>query len=303
MKRILLCFHNYAACAVAGFLFADYKFKSFFVCHWTWYFSDVAGSGVVKMLRLASAVASRRACARAVAPAVMAAGSSVVAAPRTFSTDDRTSAELGVGQRLKELPVIQGQARPVVKEGDWTCPYPLTKSFEFVVKDILEKNGWTKVEVDREMSQIFSLKSSGYFCNSNYNGWRTVEDFQRTPWYQRYRPNESSTTHFVSIECMKLLESNLVPPSQRKDSYAHLRKRFYEDQFFTEKFSESHARHITREELARQTKGMPEHGTMSRKKYLHFSKEYEKRNKTTDRMMGKNEVYHAWRSACGGQNK
>uniref|UniRef100_A0A7S1QAK8 Uncharacterized protein n=1 Tax=Neobodo designis TaxID=312471 RepID=A0A7S1QAK8_NEODS len=221
---------------------------------------------------------------------------------RGFSTDDRTVSEMGVGQRLKELPVIQGQARPTVKEGEWTCPYPLTKSFEFVVRDILEKNGWAKPEIEREMSQIFSLKSSGFVCGSNYNGWRTVEDFQRTPWYQRYRPNEASTTHFVSIECMKLLEENLIPPSQRKDSYAHLRKRFYEDQFFSEKFSEKHARHITREELARQTPGMKESGTMSRKRYLQFSKEYEKRNKSKDRPLLQHEVYRAWRSACGGRN-
>lgn len=219
---------------------------------------------------------------------------------RQFSTHDRTPSENGFAQKLRELPVVTGQTRPVTKEGDWVCSHRLTERMEVVIRELLERNNWKEPEIQRELSQFFALRES--VCSSNSTSWTTVEEYQRTPWHSRFRPNDASTTHFVSIECMKILEENLIPPSQRKDPYAHLRKRQYEDQFFTERFSEESARHITREELARQTKGMPEYGTMSRAKYLQFVKEYEKRNKTRDRPIRVNEIYNAWRGSVGGQS-
>jgi hypothetical protein len=218
---------------------------------------------------------------------------------RSFSTFDRTTSEMGFAQKLRDVPVITGQSRPAEREGSWVCPYPLTQKMDVVVRDLLEKNGWAEVEIKREVDQIFALKTTR--CGSSTHSWNTVEEYQRTPWYARFQPNNAATTHFVSYECSKIMEDNLIPPSQRKDPYAHLRKRHYEDSFFHEKFSEGHSKHITREELARMTPGMPQYGTVTRKKYLQFCKEYEKRNKTKGEYIHLNEQYHAWRNSCGGR--
>jgi hypothetical protein len=223
------------------------------------------------------------------------------AATRVFTTHERMPSETGFAHKLREVPVITGQARPCEREGDWVCAYPLTHRMEEVVADLLQKNGWSEIEIKREISQIFAIKTVRT-AGSNTARWATVEEFQRTPWYARYRPNDVSTTHYISYECMKILEDNLIAPSQRKDPYAHLRKRHLEDQFAHERFSENHARHITREELGRMTPGMPEYGTVSRKKYLQFCKEYDKRNKAKGDFTQKDEQYHAWRSSLGGRN-
>lgn len=208
---------------------------------------------------------------------------------RYFDSDARFGKELGFGNKMKDIPVLTGNPRPLAREGAWRCAYKLSDRMEFVVEDVLRKNRWSEEEIDREMAQLFERKT--HATRSSLNTWSTVEDFQRTPWYRRYRPTEDTIVKYISYEAMKLLEEALIPPSLREDHYAHLRKRHMEDNWMNEKFSEDAAKYVTRDQLAQQTKGMPQFGRVSRKKYLEFADKYRAMNGSSGQ---KNEVYAAW---------
>lgn len=210
-------------------------------------------------------------------------------AVRFFDSDERFGKELGFGHKMRDIPVLTGNPRPVSREEAWRCAYKLSDRMEFVVRDVLTKNEWSPVEVDREMAQIFERKEMG--SRSSLNTWSTVEEFQRTPWYRRYKPTDDTAAKFISYEAMKLLEAALIPPSLRTDPYAHLRKRHMEDNWMNDKFSEDSAKYITREKLAQQTKGMPQYGQMNRRKFLEFEKKFRSKNGSNKHV---NEVYSAW---------
>jgi hypothetical protein len=210
-------------------------------------------------------------------------------ATRFFDSDERFGKELGFGHKMRDIPVLTGNPRPVSREEAWRCAYKLSDRMEFVVRDILTKNNWTALEVDREVAQIFERKELG--SRSSLNTWSTVEEFQRTPWYRRYKPTDDTAAKFISYEAMKLLEAALIPPSLRTDPYAHLRKRHMEDNWMNDKFAEDSAKYITREKLAQQTKGMPQYGQMSRRKFIEFEKKYRGMGGSNKHV---NEVYSAW---------
>lgn len=210
-------------------------------------------------------------------------------ATRTFVSDDRFGKELGFGHKMRDVPVLTGNPRPVSREESWRCAYKLSDRMEVVVRDILTKHNWNPLEIDRELSQIFERKEVG--SRSSLNTWSTVEEFQRTPWYRRYRPTDDTAAKFISYEAMKLLEAALIPPSLRVDPYAHLRKRHMEDNWMNDKFSEDAAKYVTRAKLAQQTKGMPQYGQMSRRKFLEFEKKFRGMNGSNRHV---NEVYAAW---------
>lgn len=223
----------------------------------------------------------RRVCAPAAAAAALWA--------RTFDTSERFGKELGFGHKMRDIPVLTGNPRPISKEENWRCFYRLSDRMEEVVRDILLKNNWEEVEIEREMGQIFERKAQG--SRSSLNTWSSVEEFQRTPWYRRYKPTDDTAAKYISYEAMKLLETALIPPSLRTDPYAHLRKRHMEDNWMNDKFSEDHAKYITRDKLANHTKGMPKYGSITRRKYLDFEKEFLAKDGSNAHV---NQTYAAW---------
>ncbi|CAJ1010449.1 hypothetical protein Q4I28_005763 [Leishmania naiffi] len=225
-----------------------------------------------------------------------------ILSPRTsmrfFDSDDRFGKELGFGHKMRDIPVLTGNPRPVAREESWRCAYKLSDRMEFVIRDILTKNKWSPLEVDRELAQIFERKEVG--SRSSLNTWSTVEEFQRTPWYRRYKPTDDTAAKYISYEAMKLLESALIPPSLRVDPYAHLRKRHMEDNWMNDKFSEDSAKYITRAGLAQHTKGMPQYGQMSRRKYMEFERKFRNMQGSN---MHVNEIYSAWLSSLDDKNR
>eukprot|EP00796_Vickermania_ingenoplastis_P011576 gene11576-7972_t len=213
---------------------------------------------------------------------------------RAFDSGGRFGKELGFGHKMRDIPVLTGNPRPLASEESWRCQYKLADRMEHVVRDILEKNGWSNIEVQREMDQIFERKVTG--TRASLNTWSTVEDFQRTPWYRRYKPTDDTVAKFISYEAMKLLEEALIPPSLRTDPYAHLRKRHMEDNWMNDKFSEDSAKYITREKLAQQTLGMSQYGALSRKKFLEFDAKFRKMHGGQTHA---NEAYAAWLQSNG----
>lgn len=216
---------------------------------------------------------------------------------RPFDTAQRFGKELGFGHKIRDIPVLTGNPRPVAAEERWRCAYRLSDRMEFVVRDLLTKHAWSEVEVQREMDQMYERKHHG--SRSSLNTWSTVEEFQRTPWYRRYRPTDDTAAKFISYEAMKLLEEALIPPSLRTDPYAHLRKRHMEDNWMNDKFSEDHAKYITREKLARHTKGMPQYGSITRKSFLDFEKAFLDKKGSNQHI---NETYSAWLRAVNGRD-
>lgn len=208
---------------------------------------------------------------------------------RYFDSQNRLGKELGFGHKMKDIPVLTGNPRPLAREESWVCPYRLTDRMEFVIRDILKKAGWSSIEIERELAQIFERKYAG--SRSSLNTWSTVEEFQRTPWYRRYKPTDDTVAKYISYEAMKLLEQTLIPPSLRTDPYSHLRKRHMEDNWMNDKFLEDSAKFITREQLAAQTKGMPQYGSFSRKDFLQFEEKFKKLHGS---QMHVNETYAAW---------
>lgn len=215
---------------------------------------------------------------------------------RWFESDGLMDKERGFGHKMRDIPVLTGNPRPVAREDRWTCTYKLSDKMDFVIPDVLRKNGWSDVEIEREMSQIYIGRTVGQ--QANLNAWTTVEEFQRTPWYRRYRPSDSNCATYISYEAMKTLETALIPPSLREDPYAHLRKRHLEDNFMNDRFSEENASYIRREDLKKYTKGMPDYGKMTRRKFLEFEEKYKAENKAELKL---NETYSAWLSAMGGK--
>lgn len=210
-------------------------------------------------------------------------------AVRCFDSDTRFGKEMGFGHKMRDIPVLTGNPRPVSYEEGWRCSYKLSDRMEFVVRDVLKRNQWSDLEIEREISQIFERKERG--SRSSLNTWSTVEEFQRTPWYRRYKPTDDTAAKYISYEAIKLLESALVPPSLRVDPYAHLRKRHMEDNWMNDKFSEDSAKYLTREKLARQTRGMPQYGGVTRRSFLDFEEKFRKLHGSN---LHVNEAYSAW---------
>lgn len=210
-------------------------------------------------------------------------------AGRTFDTAQRFGKELGLGHRMRDIPVLTGNPRPISREDGWRCAYKLSDRMEDVLVDVLKKNQWSAIEIEREMNQVFERKHQG--SRSSLNTWSTVEEFQRTPWYRRFKPTDDIPGKYISYEAMKLLEAALIPPSLRSDPYAHLRKRHMEDNWMNDKFSEDHARYITRAALAKQTIGMPQYGSVNRKSFLAFEEEFIRKGGSKAHV---NETYAAW---------
>ncbi|KEG09420.1 hypothetical protein DQ04_05251050 [Trypanosoma grayi] len=215
---------------------------------------------------------------------------------RCFDSSARFGKELGFGHKMRDIPVLTGNPRPVAKEEGWRCAYKLTDSMEDVVRDVLKKDGWSDIEVQREMEQIFERKS--HAIRSSLNTWTTVEEFQRTPWYRRYKPTDTCAAKYISYEAIKLLESALIPPSLRTDPYAHLRKRHMEDNWMNDKFSEESAMYIKREDLLKQTRGLPEYGKITRRKFLEFDRKFKTSYGAKQHV---NESYAAWLQSLNGK--
>lgn len=209
---------------------------------------------------------------------------------RLFSSVGRMTNEYGFGNRLKDIPTLSGSAKPVVREGDWVCEEALTETMEVAIPRILKRRGWNEVEIQREVDYFFLKKCSSH-ATSRLVSWRTVEDFQRTPWHRRFRTADGTVGQYISYECLKALEAALVPPSMRGDPYAHLRKRHLEEQFQSEPYSENAVKPVTREKLGAMTPGMPTYGTVTRAKFLEFDRKY-KEHRTS--MSTDNDSYHAW---------
>lgn len=242
--------------------------------------------------------AARRAAGLVAQAAIV--GVAPASAVRCFNIHDQTMDEISYTQKMRDIQVISGDPRPAQREGEWKCEFHIRERMESVIPKLLRRNGWEDAEIERELSQLYAHRRSDKLSFGSGCGgvWVTVEDFQRTPWYRRYRPNDHATTHYVSIECMKILEENLIPPSQRKDPYSHLRKRQYEDQWFHQKYSEEQAQHIKREQLKKVTKGMDGYGKISRRQFIEFKDEWMRRNK--GKWTSEHEIYHAWLTAMGG---
>lgn len=213
---------------------------------------------------------------------------------RSFDSDERFGKELGFGHKMRDIPVLTGNPRPLSREESWSCKYKLTDRMETVIRDILTKASWSSVEIQRELDQIFERKMTG--SRSSLNTWSTVAEFQRTPWYRRYKPTDDTAAKYISYEAIKLLEDALIPPSLRKDPYSHLRKRHMEDNWMNDKFSEDSAKYLGRDKLAQHTKGMQQYGTTTRKKFLQFEKKFRKMH---GGQLHVNETYAAWLETTG----
>ncbi|CCW61784.1 unnamed protein product [Phytomonas sp. EM1] len=220
------------------------------------------------------------------------------AALRAFDSSQRFGKELGFGHKMQDIPVLTGNPRPVAREDAWHCAYKLSDRMEFVIRDVLQKNKWSESEIQRELDQIFERKVLG--SHASLNTWSTVEEFQRTPWYRRYKPSDDTVAKFISYEAMKLLEEALIPPSLRVDPYSHLRKRHMEDNWMNDRFSEDSAKYVTREMLAQQTVGMPQYGRITRKKFMEFEKKFLTLQGSNLHI---NEAYAAWLRTVDPRNK
>jgi hypothetical protein len=248
------------------------------------------------MLRFASVPTLRRivAAPAAAVVALLPAVAALCTPLRTFDTRDSTVDERGPFDRLQNITPIVGQPKPCTRDGDWQLRFHLRDKMSVVLCTILREEGWAEPEIKRELENFHAHQFAQIRVNyDNRSRWDTVEDFQRTPWYRRWRPNTSSSFPMVSVECMKLLERALIPPSARADPYVHLRKRHYEDTFHNEKYSEGNVRDLTRERLAKFTQGMPGYGSVSRRDFLEFEKEYRKRQ--PGQSVALHESYNAWK--------
>ncbi|KAH9580158.1 hypothetical protein LSM04_009351 [Trypanosoma melophagium] len=222
------------------------------------------------------------------------AATALVVYCRCFDSSSRFGKELGFGHKMRDIPVLTGNPRPVAKEDDWRCSYKLTDRMEDVVRDVLKKNNWSDIEIQREVEQIFERKYMG--SRSSLNTWSTVEEFQRTPWYRRYKPTDTCAAKYISYEVIKLLENALIAPSLRSDPYAHLRKRHMEDNWMNDRFSEETAKYVRREQLAKQTKGLPGYGQVTRRKFLEFDRKFKASYGAKQHI---NESYSAWLQSLG----
>lgn len=192
--------------------------------------------------------------------------------------------------RLRDISVVTGAPKPTSREGAWVCRFKPQDKMEDVVKTILKEKGWSDAEINRELQELFpNLRPPGKFII--HANWTTVEEFQRTPWFRRFRPNDSSLT-FCSHECMKAIEEELICPSQRGDPYTHLRRHHYETEYMQERFGEPARKSVDRETLAQYTKGAPGEKKTGRKEFLEFEKEY--RKKQGSRVVLESEAYRAW---------
>ena len=197
---------------------------------------------------------------------------------------------------MKAITPMIGQPKPCLRENDWILRFNLTDKMINVIKILLKEENWADAEIEREIDNFFGSKKGKIHMQPDLrSSWETVEDFQRTPWYRRWRPNERGSIPMVSIDCLKILEKHLIPPSARHDPYSHLRKRHYEDTYHNEKYSEGNVRDLNREKLATYTKGMPQYGKHSRKEFLAFEKEYKK--KQPGMSVHQHETYNAWKSS------
>jgi hypothetical protein len=210
-------------------------------------------------------------------------------AVRHFDSTQQIGREGSWANKIKDMPVLTGNPRPVSAEGDWRCEYRLNERMEAVIPQVLRKIGFSDEEIHREVSQIFGRKQTG--SQAALNVWSTVEEFQRTPWYRRFKPTDATAAQYISFEAMKALEAALVPPSMRTDPYAHLRKRHLEDNWLNQNFSEQHAQYIRRDDLKNYTKGTSEYGKVTRRDFLKFEKEYKAKH---GGMPTQNEVYASW---------
>ncbi|CCW67921.1 unnamed protein product [Phytomonas sp. Hart1] len=216
---------------------------------------------------------------------------------RTFDSSQRFGKELGFGHKMQDIPVLTGNPRPVAREDSWQCAYKLSDRMEGVVRDVLQKHQWSETEIQRELDQIFERKALG--SRASLNAWSTVEEFQRTPWYRRYRPSDDTVAKFISYEAIKLLENALIPPSLREDPYSHLRKRHMEDNWMNDRFCEDSAKYVTREKLAQQTIGTPQYGRITRKKFMDFEKKFITLQGSNKHV---NEAYAAWLRSVDSKN-
>lgn len=215
---------------------------------------------------------------------------------RFFNSTTTTVDELGPMHKMKQITPIVGQPKPCAREEEWVLRFNLRDRMEDVIRVLLREQNWAEAEIDREVKNFMGGKYGNVKQqHDRRSNWETVEEFQRTPWYRRWRPNESSSMPMVSFDLMKILETNLIPPSARHDPYAHLRKRHYEDTFHNEKFSEGNVKELSRERLGAYTKGMPQYGKYSRKEFLAFEKEYRKRQPGVS--VSQSETYNAWRAS------
>lgn len=249
------------------------------------------GVGAVGLAAAASCLSHPAAATRVSAIPVTAP---ILQQRRTFDSQGKMSDEYGFANKMRDISVITGTPKPTGKEGEWVCRFKGSDQLEGVLRKLLAERQWADVEIERELGEVFAHRRLGKNA-ANYANWTTVEEFQRTPWFRRFRPNDTAATHFASIEVFKIMEDELIPPSQRGDPYAHLRRRHYEDSFFNERFSEDAGRHLTREELARHTKGMPQYeakGPTTRSAFLAFEKEYKEARPY--KYTTQNEVYTAW---------
>eukprot|EP00759_Apiculatamorpha_spiralis_P025535 PhF_6_TR28886/c0_g1_i1/m.42218 len=223
---------------------------------------------------------------------------------RFFDSKGRSSQEFTFGRRLQDINVLTGKPKPTTHEGEWKCEYALHEPLENVLRIELKKRGWSQIEIDREVIEMFAIrktenpKAAAGTCETM---WNTVEEFQRTPWFKRYRPNDNGQTHYVSYETFKVLEEAVIPPTMRKDPYFKMRKRHYEDLYMNERYHEDQARYITREKLAKQTKGMAAYGSVSRKGFLEFEKEWKAKHPGV--FTQKYEIYQQWLKHQDSNNK
>lgn len=190
---------------------------------------------------------------------------------RRFSTKDRAPFEdFGSGKmaRLRNMPNVLGSGYPAKSEGTWKCEYPLHAMMKDIIPLILKKAGWEDSEVQREVDEFFPPEGIRVV-------WRTVEEYQRFPWYKRFRPVDHYSNRFSSIEAAKEIEKALIPPSARKDPFQHLRRHDFEHNFMNNSSQETFVKSTTRESLRPFTPGTQEFGAMSRKKYIDFVRNYE----------------------------
>jgi hypothetical protein len=222
-------------------------------------------------------------------------------AARYFDSGAQTTDEMGHQAKVRAITPIVGAPKPAMREGDWVCAFPLHTPMRQVLRKVLGDEGWSPAEIDREVDNFEAGRGARALMRDRRETWDTVEAFQRTPWYRRYRPNESGSLPMVSYEAMKLLERSIVPPSSRGDPYAHLRKRHYEDTFHTEKFSEGYIKNMSRDALAAYTKGTPQYGSRTRKQFLEFEALYKKRQDGAVEQRG--ESYNAYAAMQRSLNK
>jgi len=211
-------------------------------------------------------------------------------ATRGFSTKDARPGEMG---RTVPDPANSSwisEQRAVIREGDWVCQFPLCTPLVDAARIVLRKAGWAPHEIEREIAEIQPPRG----INGEKVPVHTVETFQQLPWSLRCRPGGKSTM-YVTLECVKLLETALVPPSARSDPYHHLRKRDMEDEYTFNERTVNHTKSFTRRNM-RVAEGRDESlGRPSRAQYIAFCDEYERRNGPTD----EEDMYREWVASHG----